>query len=463
MSLQHRILVVDDDEAAREVLQEALRRDGYDVDAAESAEEALALLESRQFDLVVTDVHMSGLTGIDLTARISETYPSTVVIVVTAFGSSDITIRAVRSGAFDFITKPFQMDKIRRIIAKALEKRELLSSELQVEPSAALRPTQDQLIGKSERIIDLFKLIGRVANTETTVLIMGESGTGKELVAKAIHENSFRRDKPFIAINCGAITDTLLESELFGYEKGAFTGAEKTHAGIFEAASGGTCLLDEIGEMPLAMQSKLLRVLQDGAIRRVGSTRESRVDVRILAATHRDLEEMVREKQFRQDLFYRLNVVQMAIPPLRERREDIPLLVAHFLERYMVKNRRKGLRFSDEVVQALIHYDWPGNVRELEHVVESAATLSPLPVIGLDSIPAKIGQSSGAERLLEPLLPGHEGSALPPLSEVEKLYILKVLKEVDGNKSLASRVLGLDRKTLRLKLKQYGYDTEETE
>ncbi|MBP7864472.1 MAG: sigma-54-dependent Fis family transcriptional regulator [Acidobacteria bacterium] len=460
---QHAILVVDDDEGARELLSEALLRDGYAVTGAGSAEEAMEVLGGGAFDLVITDVHMDGQTGIDLTRFISEHHPGTLVVVVTAFGSSDVTIQAVRAGAFDFIPKPFQLEKIRRIVSNALAKRDRIVADSLVEPAASVRSSTGRLIGTSEKMIDVFKLIGRVANTETTVLIEGESGTGKELVARAIHENSFRRDKPFIAINCGAITETLLESELFGYERGAFTGADKAHAGIFEAVNGGTCLLDEIGEMPLPMQAKLLRVLQDGEVRRVGSTREIHVDVRILAATHRDLEAMMRENRFREDLYYRLNVVRLTLPPLRERPADIPLLAGFFLRQYQERNRRKGLLFSEEVLRAFLSYAWPGNVRELAHVVESAATLTPTPVITLESLPSRVSTGVRDERLLEPLLPraGHGG--LLPLDEVERIYILHVLKEVEGNKSMAARVLGLDRKTLRLKLKQYGYDAEDAE
>ena len=287
MSNTFSILVVDDDEASRVMMVEALRRSGYQLRGADSAEAALALLARAPVDLVVTDVRMGGMSGIELVRKITERYPDILVIVVTAFGNSTVTIDAIRSGAFDFISKPFHPDRLRQVVANAVEKRGLLREAETLEPVDTLKSHANQLIGQSGRMIEVFKLIGRVANTESTVLIYGESGTGKELVARAIHENSFRREKPFLAVNCGALPETLLESELFGYERGAFTGADKTHIGIFEAVHGGTCLLDEIGEMPLAVQPKLLRVLQDGEIRRVGSTREIRVDVRILAATNR--------------------------------------------------------------------------------------------------------------------------------------------------------------------------------
>jgi DNA-binding NtrC family response regulator len=458
MNEKYSILVVDDDDVAREMLTEALRREGYSVVPAESGEEALEILEEESLELVITDVRMSGMSGIELLKSIKEQRPDTLVIVVTAFGNSAVTIDAISAGAFDFISKPFKVDKIRRVVENALQKRNLIQESITIEPVKTVKRSTNQIIGQSEAMIDVFKLIGRVSNTETTVLIIGESGTGKELVARAIHENSYRRDKPFLAINCGAMTESLLESELFGYEKGAFTGADKAHMGIFEAVSGGTCLLDEIGEMPHNMQSKLLRVLQDGEIRRVGSTRPIRVDVRILAATHRDLEQMVEKNLFREDLYYRLNVVNLHLPPLRERMTDIPQLVEFFLENYIARNRRKPLRLAKETMELLQAYSWPGNVRELENVVESIATLAATDLIGPDNLPARIRSAAKRDRYLERMVPEASEDELLPMAEVERLYILRVLEAVEGNKSKAARVLGLDRKTLRLKLKQYDYE-----
>jgi len=451
-----RILVVDDEDASRELMLEALRRAGYRLTGADGGEAALELMDKTAFDLVVTDVQMGGMSGLELVRAIREAHPETLVVVVTAFGDSAVTIEAIRAGAFDFILKPFQVDKLRQVVANALAKHERIARTDATETVPSAKSTANKLIGRSDSMIELFKLIGRVANTESTVLIIGESGTGKELVAKAIHENSYRRDKPFVAINCGALTEPLLESDLFGYERGAFTGAEKTHLGIFEAVNGGTCLLDEIGEMPLSVQPKLLRVLQDGEIRRVGSNRSIQVDVRLLAATNRQLEEMVEARQFREDLYYRLNVVHLEIPPLRERPEDIPLLVEHFLAAPMARHRRRGLHLAPEVLPALKSFSWPGNVRELENVIESAAPLAPTSLIPLDSLPARVRSRDREAHFLERELPGALPTELLPLAEVERLYILKVLKDVKGNKSRAARVRGLDRKTLRLKLKQYG-------
>lgn len=463
METIHNILVVDDDEVSREMLMEALRRSGYQVHGAESAEEALRLVEKTMFDLVLTDVRMEGISGIELVERIKKKSPDVPVVVMTAFGNSDITIEAIRAGAFDFVSKPFQLEKMRRIIANALEKRILVQERKSVETVESANQNVKRIIGQSEKMIDVFKLIGRVANTESTVLIMGESGTGKELAARAIHEYSYRRDKPFIAINCGAIPEALLESELFGYEKGAFTGAEKTHLGIFEAVHGGTCLLDEIGEMPITMQSKILRTLQDGEIRRVGSNREIRVDVRLIAATNRNLEEMVKEMKFREDLYYRLNVVRINLPPLRERKEDIPVLAEYFLHAYQNRNRRNELWIDKETMRLLTNYSWPGNVRELENVVESAATLSPSAIITKELLPNKIKNSGIQEIIMDKVIPEDRRDEIIPLAEIEKLYILRVLKMLDDNKSMAARMLGLDRKTLRMKLKQYGYETQPDE
>ncbi len=458
MKENYSILVVDDEEIAREMLMEALRREGYSLSGAESGEEALEILARQPVDLVITDVRMGGMSGIELLREIKARYPEVMVVVVTAFGHGEMTIEAIGAGAFDFISKPFQMDKIRRVVRNVFDKRELVQEVVEMEPVEALKTSTNRLVGKSEKMFEVFKLIGRISNTESTVMIIGESGTGKELVAKSIHENSYRRDRPFLAINCGALPESLLESELFGYEKGSFTGADKTHMGIFEAVNGGTCLLDEIGEMPSAMQAKLLRVLQDGEIRRVGSARAIKVDVRILSATNRNLEEMVSRGQFREDLFYRLNVVRITLPPLRERKEDIPLLVEFFLSNYMRRNNRKGLRISREAMQMLQAHSWPGNVRELENVIESAATLTATPVIGVDNLPLTVRSSGMQEYYLAKVAPQLGEDELLPLAEVEKMYILKVIEAVGGNKSQAARVLGLDRKTLRMKLKQYGYE-----
>lgn len=460
MSTRFSILVVDDDEIARAMLMEALRRDQYRVTGAESAERALEILPDHPVDLVITDVQMGGLSGIELVKIITERYPGILTVVVTAFSNSEVTIEAIRAGAFDFISKPFQLDKIRQIVANALEKRSLIHDSIEIVPVKTLLNFTTRLVGQSEKMIAVFKLIGRVANTESTILLSGESGTGKEIVARAIHENSYRRDKPFLAINCGALPETLLESELFGYEKGAFTGADKTHIGIFEAISGGTCLLDEIGEMPFSMQAKLLRVLQDREIRRVGSTREIRVDVRVISSTNRNLEEMVGQRKFREDLFYRLNVVPIHLPPLRDRKEDIPALVEYFLNQYMQRNKKPGIRVAKESMRLLTAFDWPGNVRELQNVVESAATVTPTGVITPDLLPVKVRSNEQKDLYLEKMVPESSGRELLPLATIERIYILRVLKELNNNKSMAARVLGLDRKTLRLKLKQYGYESD---
>ncbi len=463
MNRKKRILIADDDEVGREILKEALLKENFEVVDVSSGEEALERCKSEKFHLIITDVKMGGMSGIELIKKCREYKPTQLFLVITAFGESHVTIEAIKEGAFDILIKPFSMEKIRQKVRNALEKKEIIDHSQNVSvPDMAMGYTR-RLIGKSEAMHEVFKLIGRVANSNTPVLIQGESGTGKELVARSIHENSYRRNWPFLAINCGAIPENLLESELFGYEKGAFTGAEKPKMGILEAANGGTCFLDEIGEMPLNMQTKLLRFLQEGEIMRLGATKSFKVDVRIISATNKDLEKMVKENKFREDLYYRLNVVQINLPPLRERREDIPLLVDFFLKNYSLKNKIPPKKITKEVLNIFMNYDWPGNVRELENVVESAATLSPTNIIDVEHIPEKIrknGEIIKRDNTKEIILAIPEEN-FPPLYEVEKMYILKVLKAVKNNKSKAARILGIDRKTLRLKLKQYGIEDKE--
>ncbi len=457
MGKRKKILIADDDEIGREILKDALLKENYDVIDVPSGEAALEKCRSENFHLIITDVKMGGMSGIELIKKCKSYKPHQLFLVITALGESQIAIEAIKEGAFDILIKPFSMEKMRDKVRSILEKKNIIESSGEINlPENSLSYTK-RLIGKSPKMLEVFKLIGRVANSNTPVLIQGESGTGKELVARAIHENSYRRNWPFLAVNCGAIPENLLESELFGYEKGAFTGADKSKIGIFEAANGGTCFLDEIGEMSLNMQSKLLRFLQEGEILRLGSTKPFKVDVRIISATNRDLEKLVSENKFREDLFYRLNVVRIILPPLRERKEDIPLLVDFFLKNYSLKNKVPLKKITEEVMTFFMEYDWPGNVRELENVVESAATLSPTDVIDLEFIPEKIKNVKKYEKEVYEIKK-NSPSELLPLSEIEKDYILKILKITGNNKSKAAKILGIDRKTLRLKLKQYGVE-----
>ena len=459
MVRKRKILIVDDDEIGREILKEALLKDNYEIVDVSSGEEAFEKCREENFHLIITDVKMGGMSGIDLIKKCKTHKPYQLFLVMTALGESQVAIEAIKEGAFDILIKPFSMEKMRDKIRNILGKKDVIESSDEITlPDNFLGYTK-RLIGKSPKMLEVFKLIGRVANSNTSVLIQGESGTGKELVARAIHENSYRRNWPFLAVNCGAIPENLLESELFGYEKGAFTGADKSKIGIIEAANGGTCFLDEIGEMSLNMQSKLLRFLQEGEIMRLGSTKPFKVDVRVISATNRDLEELIREKKFREDLFYRLNVVQISLPPLRERKEDIPLLVDFFLKNYSYKNKTPLKKVTERVMAVFMEYDWPGNVRELENVVESAATLSPTDVIDLEFIPNKIKRIKSLDENLENI-EFDSSSRLPSLYEVERDYILKVLKIAGNNKSKAAKILGIDRKTLRLKLKQYGFEEQ---
>ena len=387
MSARARILVVDDERSMQEFLEICFRGQGYDVATAGDVDTALALIDADDYDVVLSDLQMSGRSGLDLLHAVRETSPETAVILITAFATTETAIAAMKEGAYDYVTKPFKVDELRLVVEKALEKK-LLSREnrrLRSELQSQLR--QRDLIGTSAAMHRVYELVSQVAETRTNVLISGESGTGKELVARAIHARSDRRDRPFVAINCGAIPENLLESELFGHVKGAFTGAVSGKEGLFETADGGTLLLDEVGELPASLQVKLLRVLQERTIRRVGGTSDRRVDVRILAATNRRLEQEVAGGRFREDLYYRLNVIQIALPPLRERREDIPLLVQHFVEKYARELGKPIRGVGAAAAERLLAYPYPGNVRELENAIERAVALSRDGEIGPDALP----------------------------------------------------------------------------
>src|SRR5436190_5046602 len=396
-----RVLVVDDEENLRHMLQILLRREGYDAVGASSVEAALIEIERQPFDIIITDLRMPGHSGLELVDDIRRRRLDTTVVVMTAYGSKEIAIEAMKRGAYDYLSKPFEADEVVLLLRKAEERERLFRENVTLrkqlrsggqEPETGL----GEMVAKSGRMTDLFRTIRKIAEFKTTVLVGGESGTGKELVARAIHRLSPRANGPFIAVNCGAIPATLLESELFGHRKGAFTDASRDRRGLFEEASGGTLFLDEIGELPLALQVKLLRALQEEEIRRLGDTQDIKVDCRVVAATARDLAEEVRRGAFREDLYYRLNVLAIHLPPLRDRREDIPLLVTHFIQRM---NARMGLSIagaSTEAMRQLIEFDWPGNVRELENTVERAMVLTDGPQIDLESLPERLRRTTGA-------------------------------------------------------------------
>ena len=448
------ILVADDDEVSAELFSEALAADGYAVQRAQSGAETIARLKENAPDLLIVDVRMPGITGLDVTRIAHRDYPSLPVVVMTAFGCMDTAIEAIREGAFDFISKPVNLEQLKRIVGRALAQREL-SNGSSAERSVEESPQLGTVIGKTPGMVEVYKIIGRAAPTKSTVLILGESGTGKELIARAVHEHSPQAGKPFVAVDCGALTETLLASELFGHVRGAFTGAVSDKKGVFEEADGGSCFLDEIGNINFETQAKLLRVLQEHEVKRVGSQRAVKVDVRIIAATNKDLKALLRSGAFREDLYYRIKVVTIRLPPLRERKDDIPRLAEYFLRRYRSDNRKPVNAISDEAMDLLRGYSWPGNIRELENVIERAVVLSNQPVLGPDDLPLEIRHPSDWKE--HEALSGetfHIGDT-PTLDVVKKRYILHVLALSHSNITRAAKMLNIDRRSLYRILDRY--------
>ena len=449
MAPQVHILVVDDDEVTCNLLEEVLSKEGYAVDRALNGREAINKGDRAPYDVVLTDIRMIGVDGMEVLRAYRLKNPETIIIMMTAFGSIETAIQAIKEGAYDYVSKPFKLEEIKLTIHRALEQNRLLQENLLYRQELITKYKLENIVGRSPQMLQVYKTIARVAESRSTILLIGESGTGKELVARAIHFNSLRAAKPFVAVDCGSLAETLLESELFGHVRGAFTGAITSKKGLFEEADGGTCFLDEVGDISLTMQAKLLRVLQEHEIKRVGGTETNKIDVRIVAATNQNLEEMVAEKKFREDLFYRLNVVSLHLPPLRDRGEDIPLLADHFLRKYAAENKKPVSRISQEALDHLLLYRWPGNVRELENVIERAVTLSHSSIILPEDLPRRLR--------VEPVEPStHPLPSRIPLSELEKLYIQKVLEETGGNKKKAADVLGIDRRTLYRMAARYG-------
>jgi len=450
------LLVADDDPGVRESLERTLTREGYRVVLASDGRAALERLQGGGVDLVLTDLKMPGLTGIELLRAAKAIAPDVDVILLTAFGTVEEAVKAMKDGAYDFITKPFQRAQILRLIRQALERRSLIQQnrELQRRLDDLLR--EGAVIGGSPAFRRTMTLVDQVASSSATVLIQGESGTGKELVARAVHERSTRRGKPFVAVNCAALPETLLESELFGYEKGAFTGAAGRKEGRFELADGGTLFLDEVADLSSVTQPKILRVLQEGEFERLGGTRTLRVDVRIVAATNQDLAQLVRDKRFREDLYYRLNVITINVPPLRERWEDIRLLAEHFLRIYAAKNNRKLEGFSDEALERLEGYSWPGNVRELENVIERAVVLARAGRIDANDLPQEVGGVKPPPRDALVQLVG------TPLAEIEQRLLEETLRITGGNKTQAAKLLGIDVRTVSRKLERQDEASDTT-
>ncbi len=464
---KQQVLIVDDEPNLRKILSAQLSRDGYDVLTAEDGEQGLQILKEHHIDLVVTDLKMPKVDGMSLMREALREDPELPIVMITAHGTVDTAVEALKLGAFDYLTKPFDKDEVRQIVAKALKVRQLAGAEA-TRSTAEAAETRFGIIGNSSGLTDLYAMLERVADTPTTVLITGESGTGKELVARALHDHSSRKDKPFIKVNCAAIPKELLESELFGYERGAFTGAVSSKPGRFELANGGTLFLDEIGEIPVEMQVKLLRALQESEFERVGGIKTIRVDVRLVAATNRDLKKLIASGSFREDLFYRLNVVPIRLPALRERASDIPLLVEHFLTKFNERLKKKVAGAEPEALEALQAYGWPGNIRELENVVERAVLFCDGDKVKLDDLPVEVrgGGIIGTlstppvtEAEMQAALSGEGGlkeHVKVAMSRLEKELVGRALQQTGGNVTHAARLLKISRKGLQLKMKELG-------
>ncbi|RJP70802.1 MAG: sigma-54-dependent Fis family transcriptional regulator [Candidatus Abyssobacteria bacterium SURF_17] len=455
------ILVVDDEAKMRRVLQMLFEEDGYAVAQAENGEEALQQVTSVRPDLAICDMRMPRIDGIEFLRRVKDSSPELPVIIMTAYAEVKTAVEAIKLGAENYVTKPLDMEELRILAARAIEKRSLIKENLQLRAELDSRFDINEFVGESENIQRVFRLIEQVAPTNTTVLVTGESGTGKELVARAIHFKSPRRAKPFVVVNCAALSEHLLESELFGHVKGAFTGAHSDRRGRFELADGGTLFLDELALMSIPLQGKLLRVLQEKEFEPVGSTRTTKVDVRIIGATNKHLERMLEERAFREDLYYRLNVVEIHLPPLRERKEDIPLLIKHCIAQLNRELSKSVSGISDDALALLMEYDWPGNVRELENLVERAMVLGKCDSLGIDNFPSQVTrlrEQVGSQRgLLDGLVLPEDGISLVEMvEEIEKKLIKEALEKTGGNKTRAAELLKVTRKMMRYKAEKYG-------
>jgi two-component system, NtrC family, response regulator AtoC len=439
------IAVVDDEAIVRTRLHKALTKENHVVNTYGSGEEFLKSLESTQYDLTFLDVILPGIDGIDVLKRVKNDSPETEVILITGYASIDSAIQAVKLGAFHYVSKPFKLDEIRNLADKALEHKRLVFENRDLKSRLDGHNSLGEMIGVSPILREVFRMVHKVAPLDCNVLIQGESGTGKELVARSIHRESRRKDRPFVAFNCGGFTEELISSELFGYERGAFTGATATKIGILETSHGGTAFMDEIGDMPLAMQGKLLRVIQEKQIMRVGGNKPIQLDLRFIAATNKDLKRVVQEGRFREDLFFRLNVVQIALPSLVQRKDDIPLLIGHFLQKYSHKFSKKIRGIDSAAQQILLAYSYPGNVRELENIIERAVALAERDTVTVDDLPVDLREYS--------VIPYGK---LPTLEEQERHYLEKVLASADYNLGQCAKILDLPRTTLWRKMKKYG-------
>jgi two-component system response regulator PilR (NtrC family) len=456
--MKSRILVVDDEESIREFLEIMLKKEGYEVTLAEDGQKAKDLLAKKSFDMIISDLQMPNVTGIELLKYVKESYPETVFMLITAFGTTETAVEAMKMGAYDYLTKPFKIDEVRLNIQNALRSRNLEVENRVLKKELTKEYSFQSMIGNSQAMHAIFDMVKRVSQTPTNVLVTGESGTGKEVVAKAIHYNGPLKDRAFVTINCGAIPENLMESEMFGHKKGSFTGAVADKAGLFEVADGGTLFLDEVGELPLTIQVKLLRAIQERVIRRVGATEDMKVDVRIIAATNRNLEEMVAKGTFRQDLFYRLNVINIRTPGLRERTDDIPLLANHFLKKYNERLGKNIGAISNEAMEILKKYDYPGNVRELENMIERTVALEGGATILPESLPPMVNTVSGRKMASSNEIEiGEDGVDLDKvMGQIEKELLIKAIHSAGGVKKRAAKLLSISFRSMRYRVEKYN-------
>ena len=451
-TLKKKILIIDDDATFRLTLRATLEQAGYEIHEAEDGRIGLQRLQEMVFDLILLDLRMKDMQGDEALRRIKEMSPAVPVVIITAYATVQTAVETLKQGAFDYLIKPVDMDALLAIVSKALRYYELESENQVLKERIGEQFDFSRILGRSKKMRDVLEVLTLAAPSDATILILGESGTGKELIANAIHENSPRKDRAFVKVNCAALAENLLESELFGHERGAFTGAVQQRKGRFELAAGGTIFLDEIGDMALSTQAKILRVLQEGEFERLGSSKTLKVDVRVVAATHRDLPRAIEEGRFREDLYFRLSVVTIELPALRERKEDIPTLAEHFLKKYAEKNQRLIKGFAPKTMDLLVRYDWPGNIRELENMVERAVILCRDEYIQPGCLPGQFQELAGSEEAGETgVRPGHS------IREVEKELILKTLEQTGGNRTRAAEILGITRRALQYKLKEYGF------
>ena len=461
--MKHRILIVDDEESIREFLEIMLTKEGYSVHSASDGQEALDILQKKSFDLIVSDMQMPNMTGMELLEKVKQQSPDIIFIMITAFGTMEKAIQAMKLGAYDYLTKPFKIDEVQLNIAKALKSYDLESENRQLKKELNKEYRFQKFVGNSPSMHKVFEVIQRVAQAPTNVLITGDSGTGKEMVAKAIHYNGPFKDRPFVTVNCGAISEHIMESEMFGHKKGSFTGAVTDKMGLFESANGGILFLDEVGELPLSIQVKLLRAIQEKIIRRVGSTEDIEVDVRLMAATNRNLEEMVRQKTFREDLYYRIHVIKIHMPSLKERKEDIGILVEHFRKKYNERLGKNVNGISKEALTILENYEYPGNVRELENIIERTIALEEGATILPESLPPFVETKSGRK-----LASAHDievtesGVDLDKImGQIEKELILKAVHQANGVKKQAAKILNISFRSMRYRADKYNIKAED--